>query len=107
VSISELRLRLDAGELSARELLDRHLAKIEEKEPTVHAFLRVTKDEARAQAAEADRRIAAGLAGPLTGIPMAVKDVLCVRGVETTAGSGGYSSRKTTFAAAAAGSPCC
>ncbi len=87
MTISELRLRLDAGELSARELLDQHLAKIEEKEPSVHAFVRVTKEEARAQAAEADRRIAAGLAGPLTGIPMAVKDVLCVRGVETTAGS--------------------
>ncbi len=51
------------------------------------AFLRLTEDLARAQAAEADRRLAAGDGGPLTGIPVAIKDVLCVEGVETTAGS--------------------
>jgi aspartyl-tRNA(Asn)/glutamyl-tRNA(Gln) amidotransferase subunit A len=48
----------------------------------------VTADDARAQAEAADRRLSAGDgAGPLTGIPVAVKDVLSVRGVETTAGS--------------------
>ena len=51
------------------------------------AYLRLTAELAAGQAREADRRIAAGEAGPLTGIPMAIKDVLCVEGVETTAGS--------------------
>ena len=61
---------------------------IERQEPRIKAFLRVTEDLARNQAAEADRRLAAGENGsPLLGIPLAVKDVLCVEGVETTAGS--------------------
>ena len=70
------------------ELLDRHLAAIGREEPRVHAFLRLCEDEARGQAEAADRLFAAGDgAGELTGIPMAIKDVLSVRGVETTAGS--------------------
>jgi aspartyl-tRNA(Asn)/glutamyl-tRNA(Gln) amidotransferase subunit A len=74
--------------VSAVELLDEHLSAIRREEPRIHAFLRVTEAEARVQAEEADRRLAAGDgAGPLTGIPLAVKDVLSVRGVETTAGS--------------------
>ncbi len=61
---------------------------IREQEPRIHAFLRVTEELARAQAADADRRLAAADGvGPLTGIPVALKDVLCVEGVETTAGS--------------------
>jgi aspartyl-tRNA(Asn)/glutamyl-tRNA(Gln) amidotransferase subunit A len=62
---------------------------IDREEPRISAFLRVTETEARAQAEAADRRLASGngAAGPLTGIPLAVKDVLSVRGVETTAGS--------------------
>jgi aspartyl-tRNA(Asn)/glutamyl-tRNA(Gln) amidotransferase subunit A len=58
------------------------------EEERIHAFLRLTEDLARRQAAEADRRFAGeNGAGPLTGIPVAVKDVLSVQGVETTAGS--------------------
>ena len=74
--------------MSAVELLERHLAAIEREEPRVHAFLRLSEAEARAQAAAADRKFAEGDgAGPLTGIPVAIKDVLSVKGVETTAGS--------------------
>jgi len=74
--------------VSAVELLDRHLAAIEREEPRVHAFLRLCEGEARVQAEAADRLFAAGDgAGALTGIPVAIKDVLSVRGVETTAGS--------------------
>ena len=69
-------------------MLEEHLAAIEREEPKVHAFLRVTEELARAQAAEADRRLAGGDGrGALTGIPVAIKDVLSVEGVETTAGS--------------------
>ena len=74
--------------MSSTELLNRHLAAIKRQEPRIKAFLRVTEDLARTQAAEADRRLAAGVNGsPLLGIPVAIKDVLCVDGVETTAGS--------------------
>jgi aspartyl-tRNA(Asn)/glutamyl-tRNA(Gln) amidotransferase subunit A len=58
------------------------------EEGRVHAFLRLTEDLARKQAAEADRRLSEeNGVGPLTGIPVAIKDVLSVEGVETTAGS--------------------
>ena len=74
--------------MTSTELLGRHLAVIERQEPRIRAFLRVTEDLARTQAAEADRRIAAGENGsPLLGLPVAIKDVLCVEGIETTAGS--------------------
>ena len=74
--------------MTSTELLDRHLAAIERQEPRIKAFLRVSENLARNQAAEADGRIAAGENGsPLLGLPVAIKDVLCVEGVETTAGS--------------------
>lgn len=86
--IRELGAQLRRREFSATELLERQLARIREVDGRVRAFLRLTEDLARAQAAEVDRRLAAGEElGPLAGIPLAVKDVLCVEGVETTAGS--------------------
>jgi len=75
-------------ETTPSEVLERHLADIEARDGEVRAFLRLVPRLARAQAAEADARYAAGAPlGPLDGIPVAVKDVLCVDGVETTAGS--------------------
>jgi len=87
LTIGELAPMLRDREISAVELLDAHLQRIETVDPKVKAYLRLTPDLARAQAADADRRFQAGEAGPLTGIPVAIKDVLCVEGVETTAGS--------------------
>jgi aspartyl-tRNA(Asn)/glutamyl-tRNA(Gln) amidotransferase subunit A len=78
---------LRAGEISARELLGAHMQKIDEVDDRVKAFLRLTPELALQQADAADRSLKSGDAGPLAGIPLAVKDVLCVRGVETTAGS--------------------
>ncbi|MGH7776674.1 MAG: Asp-tRNA(Asn)/Glu-tRNA(Gln) amidotransferase subunit GatA [Candidatus Dormibacterales bacterium] len=86
-TIGELRRLLDRQEVSAVEVLDAHQEAIAAVEGRVGAFLRLTPELARAQAEEADARIAGGRAGSLTGIPVAVKDVLCVSGVETTAGS--------------------
>ncbi len=86
-TISELAELLRDREVSATELAVRHLERIESTDPTVKAFLRLTEDLALKQAQVADEALKSGTAGPLTGIPMAVKDVLCVRGVETTAGS--------------------
>jgi aspartyl-tRNA(Asn)/glutamyl-tRNA(Gln) amidotransferase subunit A len=64
-----------------------HVERIERIDRHVKAFLRFTPELWEQQADEADRKLREGDAGPLTGIPMVVKDVLCVRGVETTAGS--------------------
>jgi len=87
LTISELRQLLDDRELSAQELLGLHLERIEAADADVKAFLRLTTAKAAEQAQAADRALRDGTAGPLAGIPMAVKDVLCVKGVETTAGS--------------------
>ncbi len=79
--------RLRAGAYSARRLTEETLSRIHAQQPTLNAYITVTDELALAQAEEADRRIAQGSAGPLTGIPIAVKDLLSTRGIRTTAGS--------------------
>ncbi len=74
-------------ELSAEELTRSVLERVDAVEPRVEAYLTVDAPGALAQAREADRRLAAGDAGPLTGIPLSLKDVLCTRGLRTTCGS--------------------
>ena len=77
-----------AGELSAVEVLDEHLARIAQRESEIHAFNHLTEEAARARAAEVDRRVAAGEdPGPLAGVPVALKDNLCTEGVPTTCSS--------------------
>ena len=87
LSAVEARRRLDRREISAMELADSHLARIDRLEPRVHAFITVLDGVARAQAEAADRRIAAGRSQPLTGIPVALKDILCTVDAPTTAAS--------------------
>ncbi len=87
LTAAEARRLLDAREVSARELTDAHLNQIERVEPAVHSFLHVMADVARAQAEGADLRIARGEATPLTGIPIALKDILCTVDAPTTAAS--------------------
>ena len=81
-----LRL-LRLGSISSADLVTAHVDRIERLDPKVKAYLRFTPELWEKQADEADRKIRQGEGGPLAGIPIAVKDVLCVRGVETTAGS--------------------
>ena len=77
-----------AGERSAREVVDAHLAMVSAHETDVHAFNLVLADEARVAADALDRRIAAGEdPGPLAGVPVALKDNLCTRGIPTTCSS--------------------
>jgi aspartyl-tRNA(Asn)/glutamyl-tRNA(Gln) amidotransferase subunit A len=87
LTIADLQRLLRRRELSAIDLLEAHQARIEQVDGRVKAFLRLTPTLAAKQAAAADRSLKSGDGGPLAGIPLAVKDVLCVRGVETTAGS--------------------
>ena len=87
LTIKDASRLLRLGSISAADLVTAHVARIEKVDPNVKAYLRFTPELWEKQAEEADRRIRQGDARPLTGIPLAVKDVLCVRGVETTAGS--------------------
>ncbi len=77
-----------AGRTSARAVLDAHLARIDAREGEVHAFNLVTRAAAIAAAEAVDARVAAGEdPGPLAGVPVALKDNLCTRGIETTCSS--------------------
>jgi aspartyl-tRNA(Asn)/glutamyl-tRNA(Gln) amidotransferase subunit A len=77
-----------AGELSARDVVEAHLSAIEAREGEIHAFNLVLADEARAAAEAVDATVAAGDdPGPLAGVPLALKDNLCTRGVPTTCSS--------------------
>src|SRR5579875_697785 len=87
-TIAETAEKLRAKEISAVELTQAHLDRIRAVDGAVHAFLRVTADEALAEAKAADERLARGQdLTPLTGIPLALKDVLVTEGITTTAGS--------------------
>jgi aspartyl-tRNA(Asn)/glutamyl-tRNA(Gln) amidotransferase subunit A len=84
LSADETARRIAARDVSAVEVAESHLARIDEVDARVHAFLHVDRDGALAQA----RRVDAGeVTGPLAGVPLALKDVIVTRGLPTTAGS--------------------
>ena len=88
LTLVELLPLLTARTLSARELVEDCLARVDRHEATVRAFVVLTPDLARAAADRADRARATGLpVGPLAGVPVALKDLCCTRGVPTTASS--------------------
>src|SRR5262249_29349874 len=88
VTIEEFGRRLRAGATSAELVLDQCLRQIETANEKLNAFILVTADEARRQAREMDRELAAGRdRGPLHGVPVSIKDLLDVRGTPTTAAS--------------------
>ena len=87
LSVDEARERLDRREISSVELTEAHLRRIEAVEDRVKAFITRTPELALQQARAADERIRAGQAATFTGIPVALKDVLCTADVRTTAAS--------------------
>jgi aspartyl-tRNA(Asn)/glutamyl-tRNA(Gln) amidotransferase subunit A len=87
LTIHELHQKLMRKEVSSVEATQAMLARIEAVEPQVGAFITVTPERALADAEAADRRISAGEAGVLTGIPLALKDIFLTEGILTTCGS--------------------
>lgn len=83
----EQAARLRSGEVTARQLAEAALARVRAQEAALGAYITFMDDEALAQADEADARLRAGNAAPLTGIPVGVKDLLSTKGVLTTAAS--------------------
>ena len=86
-SLKEIAAALRAKKVSAVELATESLARIDAGNGRINAFVTVDREGALAAARAADARLAAGTAAPLTGIPMAHKDVFCTEGVLTTCGS--------------------
>jgi len=87
LTLTEAADLLRRREASSVDLTRAAFERIHALDDRIHAFLTLTEDLALEQAAAADERIARGKAGPLTGIPAAIKDVIVTKGVETTCGS--------------------
>ena len=87
LSVSQASQLLADREVSSVELTESLLQRIADVDGRLSSYITVTADAARQQAEAADRRIAAGEAGPLTGIPMQIKDLLCTNGIPTTCAS--------------------
>lgn len=85
--IAELKKKLENRELSARDICDSVYRRIDEVEGKIRAYVTITKEKALAMAELADKDIAAGKKKSLSGIPIAIKDNMCTRGVLTTCSS--------------------
>jgi aspartyl-tRNA(Asn)/glutamyl-tRNA(Gln) amidotransferase subunit A len=88
LTAAELGGRIATGELTAVEVAEAHYTRIDAVDGEVNAYLHLDREGALAQAADVDRRIAAGeKLGPLAGVPLGLKDIVVQRDVPTTAGS--------------------
>ncbi len=100
--IAELRHQLDSRSISSVELTKQYLERIERQNNKLNAYVQVLPELALAQAEAADKVIAAGEADLLTGIPFALKDVFCVKGIATTGGSNILRGYKPPYSATSA-----
>ena len=87
LSIQEAHAQLTSRQISSVELTQACLDRIDAVEDRVQSFLTLTPEIALSQAADADRMLGAGEGGPLTGVPVQIKDVICTEGVPTTCAS--------------------
>src|SRR6478752_7828597 len=88
LTAAEIAGRIAAGELTAVEVTEAHLARIEAVDEKVHAFLHVDREGALAQARAVDAKREAGeKLGPLAGVPLALKDIFTTQDMPTTVGS--------------------
>ena len=87
LSIQSAHAQLTSRQISSVELTQACLDRIGDIEDRVQSFLTLTPEAALAQAEQADRMLAAGEGGPLTGVPVQIKDVMCTKGVPTTCAS--------------------
>src|ERR1700733_2573914 len=86
-TLAQLVAGLRAKEFSSVELTRLFLERIEASQPKLNDFITITREQALAAAAAADRDLAAARGGALTGVPIAHKDLFCSQGVKTTCGS--------------------
>ena len=87
-TVVDIASDIASGKTSAVEVLEQHLARITERESEINAFNLVTTEQARATAQQVDADIKAGKpVGALAGVPVALKDNMCTRGIETTCSS--------------------
>ncbi|VAW58280.1 Aspartyl-tRNA(Asn) amidotransferase subunit A @ Glutamyl-tRNA(Gln) amidotransferase subunit A [hydrothermal vent metagenome] len=86
-TLSELSALLAAGDVTSVQLTEHFLQRIKDHDGELNSFVTVTTEQALTAAAEADEKRKAGNAGPLTGIPIAHKDIFCTKDVKTTCGS--------------------
>ena len=86
-TLSELSAMLEAGDVTSVQLTEHFLKRIKDHDAELNSFISVTDELALKAAAEADEKRKAGNAGPLTGIPIAHKDIFCTKGVKTSCGS--------------------
>src|SRR5882724_486789 len=86
-TLTQLAAGLRARKFSSVELVRAYLDRIDASQAALNAFISVTREQALADAAAADRALAAGAGGALAGVPIAHKDIFCTQGVRTTCGS--------------------
>ena len=86
-SLKQLGHMLATKEISSVEITQVFLSRIQQYNPNINAYIALDEAKTLAQARAADARIAAGNATPITGIPLAQKDIFCAKGWQTTCGS--------------------
>src|SRR5579862_5668541 len=86
-SIAELSHALQTKKIASQELVQFFISRIKQLDSKLNSFITVTEEQALKTAKLADAQLAQGNAGPLTGIPIAQKDIFCTKGVKTSCGS--------------------
>jgi len=87
LTLAEIAQGLQTKQFSSLELTQHFLKRIQALDPKLNSFITVCEDQALAQAKAADEKIATGHAHPLTGVPIAQKDIFCTQGIKTSCGS--------------------